>query len=138
MPGDLFLPSGVSASGYGFYGKFSTTVNGSVSNINVTSAGAGFSASDLSNAFISLVYAGTQLPQDGTISNMKIDAFGSNYVPGDVMVTGSQGSGFVASFSVSKGNGSLERWVCFKVCGSRFGIHCQLHIISADAILQYL
>ena len=103
------ISSSVSTTGSGFSGKFSTGMNGSIANIQILNVGSGFSPSDLSNAYISPVYSGTQIIQDGTVSDLILETVGTNYIPGDVLVSGSHGTGFVASFAVSQPNGSLAR-----------------------------
>lgn len=111
VAGDLLIASSVSTTGSGFYGKFSTGLNGSVSNIQILNVGSGFQPSDLTNSFVSIVYSGTQQVQDGTVSILTLDSVGANYVPGDILISGPRGTGFLASFSVSPINGSLTRLI---------------------------
>ncbi len=107
VSGDLLIVSLV--GGAGFYGKFETTSNGSISKIQVLNPGSGFVQSSLSSTFVSVVYSGTDILQDGSVSSFMIDSIGTNFVSGDIVISGSQGTGFIASFTASNATGSLER-----------------------------
>jgi hypothetical protein len=107
VPGDLRIVSLV--SGAGFSGIFNTSSSGSLANIQVLNPGAGYVQSSLSTTLISVVYTGTEILQDGSVADFSVDSMGSNYVSGDVLISGSQGSGFVASFAASSTTGSLQR-----------------------------
>ena len=135
VPGDLLISSNVNPGGFDFYGKFSTNVNGSVSGIQIINAGSGYSPNTLSTVLISVVYTGTQQPQDGTVSNLILEATGTNYLPGDIQVIGSQGSGFIASFGVSN-NGSLTRSVSACHLFSNFSLYL-LFCLFLSATVSY-
>ncbi len=107
IPGDLLIVSTVSGSG--FSGKFDTFTNGSITKVQVVRPGSGYVQSSLSSTLISVVYSGTEVLQDGSVSDFVIDSVGTNYLSGDILVSGSQGAGVVASFTVSNKIGSFER-----------------------------
>ncbi len=107
IPGDLLVVSTVSGSG--FSGKFETSVSGSIAKIQVIKPGSGYLQNSLSSTILSVVYSGTEILQDGSISEFIIDSVGANYISGDIFVSGSQGTGVVATFTVSNKSGSLER-----------------------------
>ena len=108
IPGDLLIVHST-VSGSGFSGKFDTFTSGSITKIQVLKPGSGYVQSSLSNALISVVYTGTEVLQDGSVSDFIIDSLGTNYLSGDILVSGSQGAGVAASFTVSNKTGSLER-----------------------------
>jgi hypothetical protein len=107
IPGDLLIFSPVSGSG--FSGKFNTSSSGSISKINVLNPGSGYVQSSLSSTLVSVVYSGTEMLQDGSVTDVIIDSVGTNFVSGDILISGSQGAGFVASFVASDITGSLKR-----------------------------
>ena len=107
IPGDLLIVSPVSGSG--FYGKFNTSSSGSILIIQVLNPGSGYVQSSLFSTFVSIVYSGTEVLQDGSVSDILIDSTGTNFVSGDILISGSKGTGFIASFAASNTTGSLER-----------------------------
>ncbi len=106
--GGMFYVNGqIEISGGSRPAKGTFTVNslGSITSITLTDRGDGYTRTPTASN-VSIFYHGTRIEQSYTVTDISLDATGSNYIPGAVIITGGTRNA-IGSFSVSPGTGAI-------------------------------